>query len=84
VSITFTGTSYLFDADTTGICKPKLPCICRRELTDLSQFSNKLTLSPTTTRTFTSRGTVSRWGTITLTAGSAHQTITMNIIGRAY
>ncbi|WP_240923984.1 GspH/FimT family pseudopilin [Mariprofundus ferrooxydans] len=80
VSITFTGTSYVFDADTSGsgACDR-----CRNEAVDLSKFSTSLSVSPTTTRTFSSRGT-SNSGTITLTAGSASQTITLNVIGRAY
>lgn len=78
VSITFTSTSYVFDADTTGSCTT-----CKQELNNLSQYSGKLSVSPTTTRTFSSRGT-SNSGSITLTAGSYSKTITMNVIGRAY
>jgi len=79
VRITFTATSYVFDADVNGTCG----AICRKDLTNLSQFSNKLTVSPTTTRTFTSRGTANS-GTLTFKAGTAQQKITMNVIGRAY
>ena len=78
VSITFTSTSYIFDADTTSTCGT-----CKKELNSLSHYSSKLSLSPTTTRTFSSRGT-SNAGSINLTAGSFSKTITMNILGRAY
>jgi len=78
VSITFTATSYVFDAGLSATCDR-----CRNETVDLSKFSTKLSVSPTTTRTFSSRGT-SNSGTITLTAGSASRVITLNVIGRAY
>ena len=80
VSITFTSSSYMFDADTTtgSTCGP-----CRSETVTLSQFSSKLSVSPTTTRTFTSRGTANS-GTTTLTAGDSVKKITINVIGRAY
>ncbi len=78
VRITFTATSYIFDADTTGSCSR-----CKNESHNLSEYSGNLTLSPTTTRTFSSRGTANS-GSITLTAGSHSKTITMNVIGRAY
>jgi len=78
VSITFTSTSYIFDADTTGTCST-----CKNETNNLSQYSNQLSVSPTTTRTFSSRGT-SNSGSITLTAGSSSKKIKMNVIGRAY
>ncbi|MDX8405289.1 MAG: GspH/FimT family pseudopilin [Mariprofundus sp.] len=79
VSITFTATSYVFDADTSGTCG----AICRKEIINLAQFSGKLSLKPTITRTFTSRGTANS-GTVTFTAGSAQQKITINVIGRVY
>jgi len=80
VSITFTSTVYVLDADTkgAGTCGR-----CKQAQVTLSQFSNQLVLSPTTTRTFTSRGTANS-GTITLTAGDFDKKITMNVIGRAY
>jgi len=78
VSITFTSTSYTFDADTTGSCGT-----CKNELNNLSQYSSTLTLSPTTTRTFSSRGTANS-GSINLIAGNYSKKITMNVIGRAY
>jgi type II secretion system protein H len=78
VSITFTSTSYTFDADTSGSCGP-----CRNEQVSFGQFSNNLSISPTTTRTFSSRGTANS-GTMTLTASGNSRAITMNIIGRAY
>jgi len=78
VSLTFTSTSYIFDADTTGTCST-----CKKELNTLGQYSNNLSISPTTTRTFGSRGTVNS-GTITFTAGSYSKAIKMNILGRAY
>ncbi len=79
VSITFTATSYTFDVDTAGNC-----ALCRKQAVDLGQFSKQLTLSPTTTRTFTSRGTISQSGTVTITAGAYSKKIVLNVIGRAY
>jgi len=78
VSIAFTSASYTFDADTSGSCGP-----CKNDVISLAQFSGALSLSPTTTRTFSSRGT-SNSGTVTLTAGSSSQDIVLNVIGRAY
>jgi len=78
VRFTFTSTTYTFDADTTGNCSA-----CKKESNTLSQYSNSLSVSPTTTRTFSSRGT-SNSGSITLTAGNYSKTITMNVLGRAY
>jgi len=80
VSLTFTSNTYTFDADTTptGTCGT-----CKKELNQLSQYSNNLSISPTTTHTFGSRGTVNS-GKIILTAGGYSKTIKMNIIGRAY
>jgi len=78
VSITFTSTSYTYDADLSGSCGA-----CRSQVISYDQFSSNLSISPTTTRTFTSRGT-SNSGTMTLTAGSTSQAITQNIIGRVY
>jgi len=78
VSITFTSTSYVFDAGSSATCDR-----CKNETVALSSFSSRLSLSPTTTRTFSSRGTANS-GTITLTAGAASRAITINIIGRAY
>ena len=78
VSIAFTSSSYTFDADTTGSCG-----LCKNEQVALRQFSSQLSLSPTTTRTFTSRGTANS-GSVTLTVGNHSQVITINVIGRAY
>lgn len=78
VRVTFSSTSYTFDADTTGSCGP-----CRDEAIGYSQFSTNLSISPTTVRTFTSQGTVNS-GTITLTASGKSKSITLNILGRAY
>jgi len=78
VSITFGSSSYTFDADTTGSCGP-----CRDEVVSYSQFSDNLSISPTTTRTFSSRGTANS-GTMTLSASGNSKEIVMNILGRAY
>jgi len=78
VSFTFTSSSYTFDANTSGTCST-----CKKELNTFSQYSSQLSVSPTTTRTFSSRGT-SNSGSITLTAGNYSKTITMNVLGRAY
>ena len=56
---------------------------CKAQLIPLGQFSGNIALSPTTTRTFSSRGT-SNAGSVTLTAGSHSRGITLNVIGRAY
>jgi len=81
VSITFTSSSYTFDADTTtdGSCG-----LCKNEVVLFSQFSNKLSVSPLTTKIFTSRGTLNGSTTITLAAGTSEKKITLNVIGRAY
>lgn len=69
---------YTYDADpdgTCGLCKPQ-------EIT-YSTFSSNLSISPTTTRTFSSRGTVNS-GSVTLTVGDSGLVLILNIIGRAY
>lgn len=78
VRITFTSQGYVFDADTTGSCTR-----CRNQSIDLTQFDPAISLSPTTTRTFTSRGTVN-FGSITLDVHGTQRKITLNAIGRAY
>ncbi|WP_171966504.1 GspH/FimT family pseudopilin [Mariprofundus micogutta] len=78
VSVSFTSSSYTFDADTSGSCGP-----CKDQVIPMGQFSGVLSISPTTTRTFSSRGTCNS-GTVTLTAGSHTQNIVLNVIGRAY
>jgi len=78
VSITFSSQGYVFDADTTGSCTR-----CRNQSIDLTQFDASISVSPTTTRTFSSRGTVN-FGTITLDVHGVQRTITLNAIGRAY
>ncbi|ATX78955.1 Type II transport protein GspH [Mariprofundus aestuarium] len=78
VSITFTSTSYTYDADLSGSCGA-----CRSQVISYDEFSSNLSISPTTTRTFTSRGT-SNSGTMTLTVGGTSRSITQNVIGRSY
>jgi type II secretion system protein H len=78
IRITFASTAYTFDADTTGNCGT-----CKNNVISYSQFSDNLSMSPATTRTFTSHGTANS-GTITLTASGSSKKIVMNIIGRAY
>ncbi|MFQ5518850.1 MAG: Tfp pilus assembly protein FimT/FimU [Mariprofundus sp.] len=78
VSITFTSTSYTYDADTSGNCGS-----CKKETFDLASFSSNLSVSPTTTRTFTSRGTVNS-GNMTMTAAGNSKKTILNVIGRAY
>ncbi len=77
VKITFSSTAYTFDADTTGSCGP-----CKDNVISYSQFSDSLSISPMTTRTFSSRGTANP-GTMTLSASGNSEAITVNIIGRA-
>jgi len=77
VRITFSGSAYIFDAD-TGSCGT-----CKKQQINYSQFSNNLSVSPTTTRTFSSSGTVNS-GTITIKAADYSQKISLNVIGRAY
>ena len=78
VRITYSSTAYTFDADTTGSCGP-----CRNDVVSFSQFTDSLSISPTTTQVFTSRGTTDN-RTITLTASGNSRQITVNIIGRAF
>ena len=78
VSITFSSSAYTFDADTTGSCGP-----CKDEVISYSQFSGSLSVSPTTTRTFSSRGTANS-GDMTLSASGNSKILTMNVLGRAY
>jgi len=78
VRIVFSSTAYTFDADTTGNCGP-----CRNDVIGYNQFSDNLSISPVTTRMFTSRGTANS-GTITLRASGKSKNIVINIIGRAY
>jgi len=77
VKITFSSSAYTFDADTTGSCAP-----CKNNVVSYSQFTSNLSISPTTTRTFSSRGT-SNSGTMTLSASGNEEKITVNVIGRA-
>jgi type II secretion system protein H len=78
VSITFSSSAYTFDADTTGSCGP-----CKDNMVSYSQFSGSLSISPDTTRTFSSRGTVNS-GTMTVSASGNSKAIVMNLLGRAY
>ncbi len=84
VSITFTPTSYTFDADIAGSCST-----CKNQTVNLSQFSKNLSITkkdPTktpATKTFTSRGTVSST-TLYLCASGYSKRIKTNIIGHAY
>jgi len=78
VKITFASNSYTFDADTTGSCTP-----CKNNVISYSQFTSNLSISPTTTRTFSSRGTVNS-STLYLCASGYSKRIVLNMIGRAY
>jgi len=82
VSITFTNSSYTFDAETPQ----NTPCgLCSNRMVPFSEFSSNMTITPTTTRTFTSRGTVGPTNPpiVLAASGFSHQ-ITLNAIGRAY
>jgi len=79
VAVVFGASSYTFDADTAGNCGP-----CKNNAISYGQFSGNISISPSTTRIFTSRGTVSQSGTITIAAGSHSKQIVLNVIGRAY
>lgn len=78
VSIVFEQARYVFDADTTGHCSK-----CRKIVVDYAQFAPDLSITPTTTRTFTSRGTVN-FGVISVTSHGEKKRIILNAIGRAY
>lgn len=78
VSIVFGQTSYVFDADNSGNCKQ-----CRKISVDYAQFASDLSITPMTTRTFTSRGTVN-FGVISVTSHGVKKRIILNAIGRAY
>jgi len=76
--------AWVFDSSSPNkTCDPCVTASCHENKYDYSQFSSNLSISPTTTRTFSSRGT-SNSGTVTLTVGSASKAITINVIGRAY
>ena len=79
VSITFSSSAYTVDADTTGSCGP-----CKDNAVSYSQFSGGLSISPTTTRTFSSRGTLDVSTDITLSASGNSKVIEMNVMGRAF
>jgi len=78
VRISFAANSYTYDDDEGGICG-----LCKPQTVPYSTFSNKLSIAPTTMRTFSSRGTVNS-GSMTLTAGDSCLVLVLNIIGRAY
>jgi len=78
VKITFTTGSYTYDADPDGTCG-----LCKPKTITFTTFSSNLGITPTTTRTFTSRGTANS-GTITLASGGFSHALVLNIIGRAY
>jgi len=78
VKITFTANGYTYDDDAAGTCG-----LCKPQAVSFSTFSNRLSMSPTTTRSFSSRGTVNS-GTITVSAGDSSLALVLNIIGRAY
>ena len=80
VSITFSSNDYTFDAvPAGGSCD-----LCKNEVRKFSEFSSDLTMTPTTTRTFSSLGTVSQSGSVTIAAGGFSKQVTLNVIGRAY
>ena len=78
VSITFAADSYTFDADPGGTCG-----LCKPQQVPYSSFSSHMTITPTTTLTFSSRGTVNP-NTITLADGGFSHALVVNLIGRAY
>ena len=78
VSLTFDATGYVFDADVSGNCTT-----CRNERVRYDQFSGQLVVTPQTTRTFSSHGTVN-FGSISLQLNGLKQKIVLNAIGRAY
>jgi len=78
VNITFAADSYTYDDNSGGACG-----LCKPQTVAFTNFTSNLTITPTTTRTFSSRGTVNS-GTITLAAGGASHALVLNIIGRAY
>lgn len=78
VKITFATGSYTYDDDSGGTCG-----LCKPKTIAFSTFSPNLGITPTTTRTFSSRGTVNS-GTITLAAGPYSHALVLNIIGRVY
>lgn len=93
VTITFCSTAggdvrngWVFDSSSPSqTCDPCATAACTRGLMDFDQFSPSMTISSTTARTFSSRGTAGPSNpTITLTVGGASKTITLNAIGRAY
>jgi len=76
--------AWVFDPTApTATCDPCAVSSCSENMVVYDQFSANLTISPTTTRTFTSRGTANS-GSITLTVGAVSKTVTLNVIGRGY
>jgi len=84
VSITFTGSSYTFDADLNGSCG-----LCKSEIVPFSQFSSGLKITKNNqaqiaaTQTFKSRGTTGS-ATIYFCYQGFSKRIVLNTIGRAY
>jgi len=84
VSITFTSSSYTFDANTSGNCG-----LCKSETIPFSQFSSNLKITTNNqaqvaaTQTFKSRGTTSN-RTIYFCVQGFSKRVVINIIGRAY
>jgi len=83
VSITFTSSSYTFDADLSGNCG-----LCKSRVVPFSEFSKNLKItkndqSPAATQTFKSRGTTGN-NTIYFCLQGFTKRISINFIGRAY
>ena len=80
VTIDFTSTTtYTYD---TGVCGT-----CKNLQVNLNQYGNVVFNPAPADRTFTSRGTVKNLSAdtmMTLQAGSASKTITLNLLGRVY
>ncbi|MDQ6986653.1 MAG: GspH/FimT family pseudopilin [Mariprofundaceae bacterium] len=84
VSITFTSSSYTFDADLSGNCG-----LCKSRVVPFSEFSKNLNISKNdqavvaATQTFKSRGTTGA-NTVYFCLQGFTKRISINIIGRAY
>lgn len=81
VKISFTGTEYVYDDDAK--CATNDHGLYKCETVPFTRFGKSVSITPTTARTFSSRGTVNS-GAITIASGEFSHTLTLNYIGRVY
>jgi len=81
VQISFTGSQYTYDDNAQ--CATSDHGLYRCETVPFTRFGKNVTITPTTARTFSSRGTVNN-GTIEVKSGEFTHTLRLNYIGRVY